>query len=201
MVNYQKLILNKPAHYSPLKGFSEPNRQESSVTCTTGVNSLCTNYWPEKSFQLRLVQGMWWEHFIDSSLLWLLTTEACRDVDRTNTGHAVEEQIRLLSCQDTGEGEQARIQEAKEWGVEVTVDNGCYSVVIVSEELVKGSRKPLEVDSRLDTGLERCCQHYNIIQLWSCSCRCGEAELVLKCLPCRTNTLNQCTHRMTWPLR
>lgn len=104
---------------------------------------------------MNLVQRLWGEHFIDSSLLWLLSPESCRDVDGTNTSHTVEKHIGRLSGQDAGEGEQAGVQETKERGVEVTMDNGCYSAVIVAWKLVEGRVETLELDSRPDTFLER----------------------------------------------
>lgn len=111
--------------------------------------------WPEECFKLSFVQRLWREHFIDSSLLWLLSPEAHRDVDRTNTSHAVEEQIGRLSCQDAGIGEEAGVREAKERGVEVAMDNGRNSDVVAAGELVKGRREALEKDIGADTGLER----------------------------------------------
>lgn len=95
--------------------------------------------------------------------MWLLTPEASRDVDGTNARYAVEEHIGRLSCQDAGEGEQAGIRESKERGVEVTMDDGCYSAVIGPCELVKGRGETLELHFRLDTFLERCRQHDNVI--------------------------------------
>lgn len=97
--------------------------------------------------------------------MWLFTSEAGGDVDRTNVGHAVEKQIGLLGCQDAGEREQAGIREAKERGIEVTVDNGCYGAVIVAGELVEGGAKTLEKDSRSYAFLEWRCQNYDVIQL------------------------------------
>lgn len=134
---------------------------------------------------MSLVQRLRREHFIDSGLLWLLTPEARRDVDGTDTSHAVEKHIGRLSCQDAGEGEQARVRETEERGVEVTMDNGCYSAVIVAGELVKGRGETFELDSGPDTGLERRCQHYNVIQLRSRPFFCGVAQLVLGRLPYR----------------
>lgn len=142
--------------------------------------------WPEECFELRLVQRLWWEHFIDSSLLWLFTPKTCWDVDGTNAGHAVEEQVRSLSCQDAGEGKQTGVREAKKRGVEVTVDDGCYGAVIVAGELVKGRCETLKLDSRANTGLKRRRQHYDVIQFWAGPCGGGEAQLVLEHLPCRT---------------
>lgn len=103
---------------------------------------------PEQCFELGLVQRSQREHFIDSSLLWLFASEACRDVNGTNVGHAIEKQTGLLGCQDAGERKQAGVREAKERCIEVTVDNGCYGAMIVAGELVKGGAEILELDSR-----------------------------------------------------
>lgn len=156
--------------------------------------------WPEERFELRLFQRLGWEHFIDTSLLWLLAPEACRDVDRTNTSHAVEEQIWCLCCQDAGKGEQSGVRVTKEGGVKVTVDNGCNCAVIVSGELVRGTLETLELDSSLNTGLEWRCQHYDVIQFWSGPCCCGEAQLVLERLPCeqKESVATQHCTVLTW---
>lgn len=142
----------KTPHYTVMIISNNTNLQSLSIPrllCQEGSG------WPEECFELSLVQRLWGEHFIDSSLLWLLTPEACWDVDGTNTRHTVEKQIGCLSCQDAGEGEQARVRETKERRVEVAMDDGCYSAVIVAWELVKRGVKAMEVDSRPDTFLER----------------------------------------------
>lgn len=150
--------------------------------------------WPEKHFELSLVQRLWGEHLIDSGLLWLLAPEACRDVDWTNTSHAVKKQIGRLCCQDAGEGKQARVGETKERGVEVAVDDSCYGAVIIAWELVERRVKTLEVDFRPDTFLEWCRQNYNVIQLWFCpSCR-GVVQLVLWSLCCVKKQTKNCVN-------
>lgn len=120
---------------------------------------------PKQCFELGLVQRSQREHFIDSSLLWLFASEACRDVNGTNIGHAIEKQPGLFSCQDAGEREQAGVREAKERSIEVTVDNGCHGPMIVAGELVKGGAETLELDSRSYAFLQRRCQNYNVVQL------------------------------------
>lgn len=95
----------------------------------------------------------------------MFTPEAGGDVDGANAGHAVKEQIGRLRGQNVGEGEEARVGEVEERRVEVSVDDGGHSGVVVAGEVLKGRCETLELDPRRGAGLEGRGHDHNVIEL------------------------------------